>query len=81
MKICKMNLQMFSMNDDRDFFTSAFNEAYSITENTEAPSEPIEEPVSDSVEEVEETPVEATPEPYNPNDEELRRLYEETRRS
>ena len=77
MKICKMNLQMFSMNDDRDFFTSAFNEAYSITENTEAPSEPIEEPVSDSVEEVEETPVETTPEPYNPNDEELRRLYEE----
>ena len=44
MKICKMNLQMFGMNDDRDFFTSAFNEAYSITDNTEAPSEPIEEP-------------------------------------
>ena len=63
MKICKMNLQMFSMNDDRDFFTSAFNEAYSITENTEAPSEPIEEPVSDSVEEVEETPVEDVKEP------------------
>lgn len=77
MKICKMNLQMFSMNDDRDFFTSAFNEAYSITDNTEAPSEPIEEPVSDSVEEVEETPVEDVKEPYNPNDEELRRLYEE----
>ena len=77
MKICKMNLQMFGMNDDRDFFTSAFNEAYSITDNTEAPSEPIEEPVSDSVEEVEETPVETTPEPYNPNDDELRRLYEE----
>ena len=77
MKICKMNLQMFGMNDDRDFFTSAFNEAYSITDNTEAPSEPIEEPVSDSVEEVEEKPVETTPEPYNPNDEELRRLYEE----
>lgn len=77
MKICKMNLQMFSMNDDRDFFTSAFNEAYSITDNTEAPSEPIEEPVSDSVEEVEETPVETTPVPYNPNDDELRRLYEE----
>lgn len=77
MKICKMNLQMFSTNDDRDFFTSAFNEAYSITDNTEAPSDAIEEPVSDSVEEVEETPVETTPEPYNPNDEELRRLYEE----
>lgn len=77
MKICKMNLQMFSMNDDRDFFTSAFNEAYSITDNTEAPSEPIEEPVSDSNEEVEETPVEDVKEPYNPNDEELRRLYEE----
>lgn len=77
MKICKMNLQMFSMNDDRDFFTSAFNEAYSITDNTEEPSEPIEEPVSDSVEEVEETPVEDVKEPYNPNDEELRRLYEE----
>ena len=77
MKICKMNLQMFGMNDDRDFFTSAFNEAYSITDNTEAPSEPIEEPVSDSVEEVEETSVETTPEPYNPNDDELRRLYEE----
>lgn len=77
MKICKMNLQMFSMNDDRDFFTSAFNEAYSITDSTEAPSEPIEEPVSDSNEEVEETPVEDVKEPYNPNDEELRRLYEE----
>ena len=77
MKICKMNLQMFSMNDDRDFFTSAFNEAYSITDNTEAPSEPIEESVSDSVDEVEETPVEDVKEPYNPNDEELRRLYEE----
>ena len=77
MKICKMNLQMFSTNDDRDFFTSAFNEAYSITDNTEAPSEPIEEPVSDSVDEVEETPVEDVKEPYNPNDEELRRLYEE----
>lgn len=79
MKICKMNLQMFSMNDDRDFFTSAFNEAYSITDNdnTEAPSDAIEEPVSDSVEEVEETPIEDVKEPYNPNDEELRRLYEE----
>ena len=77
MKICKMNLQMFSTNDDRDFFTSAFNEAYSITENTEAPSDAIEEPVSDSVDEVEETPVEDVKEPYNPNDEELRRLYEE----
>lgn len=77
MKICKMNLQMFSMNDDRDFFTSAFNEAYSITDNTEEPSEPIEEPVSDSKEEEVETPVEDVKEPYNPNDEELRRLYEE----
>ena len=77
MKICKMNLQMFSMNDDRDFFTSAFNEAYSITDNTEAPSDAVEEPVSDSVDEVEETLAETTPEPYNPNDEELRRLYEE----
>ena len=77
MKICKMNLQMFSMNDDRDFFTSAFNEAYSITDNTEAPSDAVEEPVSDSVDEVEETPVEDVKEPYNPNDEELRRLYEE----
>ena len=77
MKICKMNLQMFSTNDDRDFFTSAFNEAYSITDNTEAPSDAIEEPVSDSVDEVEETPVEDVKEPYNPNDEELRRLYEE----
>ena len=77
MKVCKMNLCMFGMDDDRDFFTSAFNEAYSITDNTETPSEPVEEPVSDSVDEVEETPVETTPEPYNPNDEELRRLYEE----
>lgn len=77
MKICKMNLQMFSMEDDRDFFTSAFNEAYSITDNTETPSEPVEEPVSDSVDEVEETPVEKEETPYNPNDEELRRLYEE----
>lgn len=77
MKVCKMNLCMFGMDDDRDFFTSAFNEAYSITDNTETPSEPVEEPVSDSVDEVEETPVETTPEPYNPNDEELKRLYEE----
>ena len=72
-----MNLQMFGTNDDRDFFTSAFNEAYSITDNTEAPSDAVEEPVSDSVDEVEETPVEDVKEPYNPNDEELRRLYEE----
>ena len=77
MKVCKMNLCMFSMDDDRDFFTSAFNEAYSITDNTETPSEPVEEPVSDSNEEVEETPVEKEETPYNPNDEELRRLYEE----
>ena len=77
MKVCKMNLCMFSMEDDRDFFTSAFNEAYSITDNTETPSEPVEEPVSDSNEEVEETPVKEEETPYNPNDEELRRLYEE----
>ena len=77
MKVCKMNLCMFGMEDDRDFFTSAFNEAYSITDDTEAPSEPVEEPVSDSNEEVEETPVEKEETPYNPNDEELRRLYEE----
>lgn len=77
MKVCKMNLCMFSMEDDRDFFTSAFNEAYSITDDTEAPSEPVEEPVSDSNEEVEETPIEKEETPYNPNDEELRRLYEE----
>ena len=77
MKVCKMNLCMFSMEDDRDFFTSAFNEAYSITDNTETPSEPVEEPVSDSVDEVEETPVEKEETPYNPNDEELKRLYEE----
>ena len=77
MKVCKMNLCMFGMEDDRDFFTSAFNEAYSITDNTEAPSEPVEEPVSDSNEEVEETPVKEEETPYNPNDEELRRLYEE----
>lgn len=77
MKVCKMNLCMFGMDDDRDFFTSAFNEAYSITDNTETPSEPVEEPVSDSVDEVEETPVKEEETPYNPNDEELRRLYEE----
>ena len=77
MKVCKMNLCMFGMEDDRDFFTSAFNEAYSITDDTEAPSEPVEEPVSDSVDEVEETPVEKEETPYNPNDEELKRLYEE----
>lgn len=77
MKICKMNLCMFGMNEDRDFFTSAFNEAYNITDNTETPSDAVEEPVSDSNEEVEETPVEDVKEPYNPNDEELRRLYEE----
>lgn len=77
MKVCKMNLCMFGMEDDRDFFTSAFNEAYSITDNTETPSEPVEEPVSDSNEEVEETPIEKEETPYNPNDEELKRLYEE----
>lgn len=77
MKICKMNLCMFGMNEDRDFFTSAFNEAYNITDNTEAPSDVVEEPVSDSDQTVEETPVENEETPYNPNDEELRRLYEE----
>lgn len=73
----KMNLCMFGLNDDRDFFASAFNEAYSITNGTETPSEPIEEPVSDSNDEVEETPVKVEETPYNPNDEELKRLYEE----
>lgn len=77
MKICKMNLCMFGMNEDRDFFTSAFNEAYNITDNTETPSYAVEEPVSDSDQTVEETPVENEETPYNPNDEELRRLYEE----
>lgn len=77
MKICKMNLCMFGMNEDRDFFTSAFNEAYNITDNTETPSDAVEEPVSDSDQTVEETPVENEETPYNPNDEELRRLYEE----
>lgn len=75
-----MNLKMFSMDDDRDFFTSAFNEAYEITapsDEPEIPSEPIEEPenVSD-VEEVE-IPNEDKEVRYNLNDEELARLYEE----
>lgn len=77
MKKCNMNLCMFGMSDDRDFFTSAFNEAYNITDNTEAPSDVVEEPVSPSDETVEETPVKKEETPYNPNDEELRRLYEE----
>lgn len=77
MKKCNMNLCMFGMSDDRDFFTSAFNEAYNITDNTETPSDAVEEPVSDSNEEEVETLVEDEETPYNPNDEELRRLYEE----
>ena len=81
MKAYKMNLQMFSMSDDKDFFTSAFNEAYNITddniEETEAPSEVIEEPEEAPVDKVEDLPKEDVKEPYNPNDEELRRLYEE----
>ena len=74
MKIYKMNLQMFS---DKDFFTSAFNEAYNITENEEAPLEDAGEVVEPSNGEVEDLPKEDNKEPYSPNDEELRRLYEE----
>lgn len=78
MKICKMNLQMFSMSDDKDFFTSAFNEAYNITDNNEeAPLEASSESVEPSNDEVEDLPKEEVVESYNPNDEELRRLYEE----
>ena len=81
MKIYKMDLQMFSMADDRDFFTSAFNEAYNITDNntedTEAPSDAIEESVTTSDEVVDEKPIEEVREPYNPKDEELKKLYEE----
>ena len=43
-----MDLCMFSMQDDKNFFTSAFEEAYNITDNTEAPSDVVEEPVSNS---------------------------------
>lgn len=77
MKVYKMNLCMFGMEDDRNFFTSAFNEAYNITEAPEVPSEPIQEPedVSDDINI--EKPVEVPQEPYNPNDDELRALYEE----
>lgn len=80
MNTYKMNLQMFSMSDDKDFFTSAFNEAYEITntvDEPEAPSEVIEEPqTAPSVEEVQ-IPDEVEKTPYNPNDEELKALYEQ----
>ena len=80
MKLYKIDLQMFGMSDDRDFFTSAFNEAYNITddtEDTEAPSDVVEEAESVQEEVVEDLPKEEVVEPYNPNDEELKRLYEE----
>lgn len=81
MNTYKMNLQMFSMSDDKDFFTSAFNEAYNITDNVtdepEAPSDAIEEPQEAPSVVGEQIPKEEDKAPYNPNDEELRRLYEE----
>lgn len=78
MKICKMNLSMFGLNDDRDFFTSAFEEAYPISDNQDnTPSDAPEEPINDSNNVVDEIPSEQEQTSYNPNDEELRRLYEE----
>ena len=77
MKLYKMDLCMFSMQDDKSFFTSAFEEAYNITDNAEAPSDAIEEPVDNSKDGVDEIPKEDTKEPYEPNDDELIRLYEE----
>lgn len=77
MKLYKMNLNMFGMSDDRDFFTSAFNEAYSITDSTEAPSEVVEEPVSDSNDVVDEIPSEEPQEAPKLSEEEIKRLYEE----
>lgn len=80
MKTCKMNLKMFGLSDDRDFFTSAFNEAYNITDGDDdikEPSDVIEEPQSASNNEVDDLPKDDVKEPYNPNDDELRRLYEE----
>lgn len=75
-----MNLQMFSMSDDRDFFKSAFDEAYNITENTdntEVPSDAIETPVSDSTDVVDEIPSNDVQEPTKPSKEEIKAMYEE----
>lgn len=76
----KMNLQMFSMSDDRDFFKSAFDEAYNITDNTdntEVPSDAIETPVSDSTDVVEELPKEEFTKAPELSEDEIKRLYEE----
>ena len=76
----KMNLQMFSMSDDRDFFKSAFDEAYNITDNTdntEVPSDAVETPVSDSKDVVDEIPSNDVQEPTRPSKEEIKAMYEE----
>lgn len=84
MKTYKFDLQMFSIEGSKDFFISAFNEAYSInegsedtTDNTEVPSEQLEEPTTPSNDNNDTLPTKEDKPSYNPNDEELKRLYEE----
>ena len=79
MKNYVIDLTMFS--GDKDFFMSAFDEAYPITtseveEVTEESSEPVQEPVSTPVEEVEEIPSEKVEPPKELSDEEILALYE-----
>lgn len=75
--LCKMNLKMFG-TDDKDFFANAFDEAYNISSTPE----PIEEPVSDSIEEEVQTQEEDTQiaekvsdEPKELSPEEIKELY------
>lgn len=77
--ILTMNLKFFGEND-KDFFTNAFNEAYNIGEEDNIPdtsSEPVEDAESVSnVEQVEE-PVVEDKTPQQPSKEEIRALYEQ----
>ena len=79
MKNYFIDLTMFG--GDKDFFMSAFDEAYPITtseveEVTEESSEPVQEPVSTPVEEIEEIPSEKVEPPKELSDEEILALYE-----
>lgn len=78
MKIPTMNLRMFGT--DKDFFMSAFDEAYPITQEeevTEVPSDAPEEPVSVPNEVNEELPKEDDKTPVELTDDEIKALYEE----
>lgn len=75
-----MDLKMFGM--DKDFFTSAFNEAYNIgtdeniEEEVETPSDAIEEPVEEPVIEDEQQVEKPKETPVELSDDEIKALYE-----